>query len=225
MKIVNIEYNLHINLDENTVQVLYVENASAFTKMVGDLVCQKNGVSGSWILSEADEDISISKKMEVIINPFAVDCNDKRILKALYQEMKEDTIENCNGLYAEINANNLNFIEQIISRQSYMLDYDCQFSVEDILKIYNLRFEVDNVSLLTYLTEYIKIWHRVGNVDCFAFVNLKSYLTEEEIGLLYEMIFYEKVFLILIENKEYNHLDVENVVILDEDLCIITFKK
>ena len=52
-------------------------------------------------------------------------------------------------------------------------------------------------------------------------VNIKSYLNDSEIQQLYEMAFYNKMYLLLIEDFEKESKDCEQVYIIDKDLCLI----
>ena len=87
MKLVNTYYNLEMDIVENQVIVLSVENPIAYAKLVGDLWKQVNGEDGSYILSDCEKVKNISKEIECILNPFALDCNSKKIISRLYQEL------------------------------------------------------------------------------------------------------------------------------------------
>ena len=54
-----------------------------------------------------------------------------------------------------------------------------------------------------------------------AFVNLKTYLTDDELRELYKEAFYRKMHLLLLENSIESELEEEIVHIVDRDLCVI----
>jgi CRISPR type II-A-associated protein Csn2 len=223
VKLVNTKYNIGISFEENTVNVVYIENTDCFTSLIANLYMQCDGKIGTWILSEADKEFAISKEVELVINPLAVNCNDKRILKALYQSMENTIRENCFDVYSDINARILNFLDEIIGTEPYPIEISLEVAPADLLKLYDVRFCMEHSSLCEQLISYIKIWHQVGHVDIFAFVNLKSYLSDEQYASFCEVAFYEKINLLLFESR-YNDrgkLDFEVVQIVDKDLCII----
>ena len=52
-------------------------------------------------------------------------------------------------------------------------------------------------------------------------LNLKQFLTEKQVGQLYEFCFYEKIHLINLEGQKNYTLKQEKCVIMDKDLCVI----
>lgn len=68
---------------------------------------------------------------------------------------------------------------------------------------------------------YIKISSELVAIKVFFFVNLRSYLTQDELNELYKMADYYKVSLILLESIERNERSREKRYIIDKDLCFI----
>ena len=95
------------------------------------------------------------------------------------------------------------------------------FDVTNLLKIYDVRMNSLAENLLEKIVEYIKAVNRICNIRIFIFVGLKQYLTENELEQLYEFIFYEHVYLIILEPMFTQILKGEKCCILDSDLCII----
>ncbi len=55
-------------------------------------------------------------------------------------------------------------------------------------------------------------------------VNIKQYLTENEISELYKLAMYSKIQLVLIEFNMYGKKsEYEDIYIIDKDSCIITY--
>ena len=71
---------------------------------------------------------------------------------------------------------------------------------------------------------YIKLIADVCRTNIFITVNIKHYLTSEQISELYKLAKYSKIHLILIEfNMCGDKYDCEKVYVIDKDNCIITF--
>jgi CRISPR-associated protein Csn2 len=223
MRLVNRDYDISVMFEENKIEVFYVENRICFTNMVRDFWLQHEGREGSWILSEVDENIAISKSAEVIINPLTVDCNDRKIIKVLYQDLVRVLQDNYLDTYTEINSALVSLLSRITDEQPYPLEINLEASIADIFKIYDLRFSTEDTDLCEMLVSYMKIWHRVAHVKFFVFVNLKSYLTEEQYEAFCQETFYEKLNILLIESRysDEKKNDFEKIKIIDEDLCII----
>lgn len=113
-------------------------------------------------------------------------------------------------------------IEKQISLLDYDLDYSDSLEVKDFLKIMNLHFADDAESLLEKLIDYVQLLHEVLQVRLFIFINIRSYLSTEGLQQLYKQVFYNKGFILLIENNDnFIREDNEEVMIIDKDHCII----
>ena len=79
---------------------------------------------------------------------------------------------------------------------------------------------------LERIIDYIKIHSEFVKTKCFVFVNLLSYLTEYEIEKLYEFCHYEKIFIIFIEDKQPENINIfSQVYLIDKDYCEVSLKK
>ena len=218
---VNLEYDLEIELSTEYVTVLCVERSDVYTTFIREMYNQCENNEGSWILSETGEQINIFRNVLCIINPIALDLNDKKLIKVLYQDMATDVIDNMDIEFGEVNARIISFLDEVISHQQYDLKFDDSIPITNILKVYNVSFADDSESVLEKIVSFIRLWHRVAGTVVFVFVNLKAYLSVDELEQLYEMICYEQVYLLLIESHYIDKLDFEHGIILDKDLCII----
>ncbi len=221
MKLIYPNYNINLELKENQVTVLSVENPKVYAEILGDLWCQMQGNDGAFILSDEEKIKSISKEMECIYNPFALNCNDKKVVTKLYQELRERSEESllCEG--AELNARILEYLEQLFQKVPYNLEYTTDFDVTDLLKSYGVKIESAAESLLEKIVEYIKVQNRICGIRNFVFVGIKQYLSVEELEGLYEFVFYEKINVIIIEANHSPQIFGEKCWLLDKDLCII----
>lgn len=221
MRLVNCKYDLELNLSEEKINVVCIENRKAFSESLLNIWNQQNGMQGTWILSEAEKELNISKKLLCIINPFAINCNDRRLQKVLYQELENDIQNQYLQELTLLNGKIVELLDEVICNQSYALEMEDQCGIQDILKLYNVKFCEDFDSLATALIDYIKLMHQVLHIEVFVFANLKAYLTKEELNLFYESVLYKKVYILLIENVYETKNFFEKVMIFDKDMCII----
>ncbi|MEA5026246.1 MAG: type II-A CRISPR-associated protein Csn2 [Erysipelotrichaceae bacterium] len=208
---------------ENIAQILVLESSTEFSVYVHELYQQVNGGDGRWILSELDNAYKFDKDVELIINPFAVDLNQKKLINTLYNKLDEITKSpdiwlSWNELYSKM----VDVIEKQISPLEYDLGYSDSLEVKDFLKIMNLHFVDDSESVLEKLIDYVQLLHEVLNVRLFIFINIRSYLSPEDLQKLYKQVFYNKNFILLIENDDnFIRQADEEVIIIDKDHCII----
>lgn len=221
MRLVNRKYGLEFQLSENEVLNIVCENRIVFESMIADFIGELNGGEGAWILSNNEEEISLSKSAEIILNPFSVTCNDRKILNAVYKELHTIANQIYSELFAEANSKILNFIDSIVIDVPYALEYNPSGDIEGVFKIYDVKFDEELPTLEERVISYIKTTSQVLRKKVFILVNIKSFLEDSAIQQLYKESMYSKVLLILLESKDYPKLDGEKKVLIDSDLCII----
>ena len=221
MRLVNRKYGLEFQLSENAVLNIVCENRIAFESLIADFIGEINGGDGAWILSNNEEEISLSKSAEIILNPFSVTCNDRKILNAVYKELHTIADQIYPELFAEANSKILNFIDSIVIDVPYALEYNPSGDIEGVFKIYDVKFDEELPTLEERVISYIKTTSQVLRRKVFILVNIKSFLEDSAIQQLYKESMYSKVLLILLESKDYPKLDGEKKVLIDSDLCII----
>lgn len=221
MKFIYSQYQLEIDVKEEQITVLTIENPKAYRDILSDLWNQIEGQEGEIILSENEKVKKLAKEAELIFNLFDLDCNNKKVITKLYQEIKELTNENLLNESAEINTQILGYLEKAIDQVPYALDYEVDFDVSVLLKMYDVRVNTLAENLLEKIVEYIKVMNRICNIRIFIFVGLKQYLTVNELEQLYEFIFYEHISVLILEPVFTKSIIGEKSWILDSDLCII----
>lgn len=139
----------------------------------------------------------------------------------LYQELQEIADTVCQEKYIQVKSDLIAFMDELADNSSYALEFDLEFEISSLLKIFNMHLLNNAQGLLENIIEYIKAQSRICNIKNFFFINLKDYLNEKDIDMLYEFVRYEKVNLILIESHQ-SHVNLqEKRWILDMDRCII----
>lgn len=221
MRLICPKYNWEQKVLENQVNVVCIENQDAFTNIVSDIWQQYNGNEGTIVISDGNVSLKYPKETEVIINPLAVDCNDKRIIAALYQEMKD--MSDCMLQEETINVQSmlLEYLDKLIGTIPYMSVYDYDLNLTGLFKLFCVRLECVEEKLGERLIEYMRLNKNLCSISYFIFVNLKQYLNDEELIALYEVANYEKVHLILLEGCQRAIIKGERTLIIDNDLCIV----
>lgn len=221
MRLVYSAYDINIEIKENVINVLSIENPRAYSAILNDIWNQTKGLDGGFILSEGEKIYDMAKMMVCIFNPFDVDCNDKKILTKLYQELKEYALTNLIEENANINSAMVQHVDRIINGVPYALDYSVDFDVTNLLKMYGVSIQTSGETLLENIVEYLKVMKQICRISCFVFVGLKYYLSETELKQLYETVFYEKISIIIVEPIHTKTLESEHCLIIDNDLCLI----
>lgn len=221
MKLVYSAYGIIFELEENKVNILVIENPTVLVEVVGRLNEQCEGKDGEFILSNENKILNISKSVSFVKDPFSIDCNNRKILTKLYQELERESMIDWNEEQQEFYKSYISYVTNLCKKSEFMLTFVDKPELQDILKMAEVKIEVQVQSILERIIEYIKISSNLLKQNIFVFLNLKLFLTEQEIEELYKECFYRKVHLILIEAIYHTKKIEEKICIIDKDKCVI----
>jgi CRISPR-associated protein, csn2 family len=221
MRIIYSKYGIDLYLEENKITTIVIENPLVMSEVIRNISRQVNGEDGEWILSEQDKIFSVEKSSILLDNPLMVNSNEKCILTRLYKELSEQANTLMYEEYTQINSYIVSFLERLLDTVPYHLDMEIYMDLSGILKLYGVKMESDGVSVLEVLIDYLRALNSICNIHVIWILNVKQFLTVEEVQQLYEFCFYEKIQLINLEGQKNYNLEQEKCVIIDKDLCII----
>lgn len=221
MRIIYSKYGIDLSLEENKITTIVIENPLVMSEVIRNISRQVNGEDGEWILSDQDKVFSAEKISIFLDNPLMVNSNEKRILTRLYKELSEQANTLMYEEYTQINSYIVSFLERLLDTVPYHLDMEVDMDLIGILKLYGVKIESDGVSVLEALLDYLRALSCICNIHVVFILNVKQFLTIEDVQQLYEFCFYEKMHLINLEGQKNYNLEQEKCVIIDKDLCII----
>lgn len=223
MKIASQQLDRTIEFQENQINELIIENAQFFSGFLEKMLQQINGIGEDTIfLTEGEKILSWDKNVDIIINPFQLDINQKKILNRLYQNMADIVQEN--EYYVrlhELSTEIITLLSEIEYNAGISLTHIMDVEAIHIFKMLDVKIETEGKSVLERIIEYIKIVSELLHYRLIIFVNLKSYLSKEELEMLYQAAYYEKIYVLLLESSERNYFLGESRVLIDSDMCEI----
>ena len=222
MKLVYTELEKQLVFQENKVNVLVIERKELFRRMIQELDKQISREDGEFVLSDNNKTMKIDKEVCLILNPFALDINSRKTLTGLYNELgklglnEENYLKTCilKGQIAE-------YIYDLLNQVDYALKFQDDFNLQSLFKALEVEFEAGEGNFLEGLVYFLDVCSKFQKVKILTFVNLKTYLTSEELHEFYKEAFYRKIQLLLLENNIVDELAEEAVSIVDADLCLI----
>lgn len=223
MKLVEREYGIEVDIKENIVSIIVLEDVKLRLSLINELFSQTSGNEGNWLLFENDKSFDLGKKVELILEPLTLTLNNKKVKTKLYQDIKTIAQDYCFSQGLEVHSQICNYLENMLDKLPYPIKYDEDWDVSEILKAYNVELVEEYDNIFEKLYNYIKLVNTVCGTDIFIMVNIKQYLTDEQITELYKMAAYGKIQLVLIEFSTNNKRDCEELYILDNDDCVITY--
>ena len=222
MKMVHIELDNAIISNQDVFTEWIIELPVVMTKYVQELWHQCSGGEGRFVLSQGDKEIDLSKKIELIMNPFMIEINGRKILNKLYSEL--DKISKTETMYMQTLKIARDIKEYILSLEyeaDYSLEFETELDVPGLLKIAGVKYEETEIDFLEKLIRYIKIIVRVLSIKVIVFINLRSYLSETQMQEVIKEIEYQEIQAIFMENQERVGLEGGKRYIIDKDQCEI----
>ena len=221
MKLVHSEYDIKIELKENNVNLLVIENRKLMTELVYELYNQCNGLDGRFVLSNDMKELKIDKEASIVLEPFTINCNDRKVISKLYQELEELALENLYAESMELYSNILKYSNELCQMVPYNLKIRSDLTPTDIIKLSNVKIEEDGGSLLEKLVNYLGVMCNICRIKLVIFVNIKTFLNNDELEELYKYANYNKIQLLMIESIYNNDIMCEKTIVIDKDMCII----
>ncbi len=220
MKIVINFIDNEIAVQNNNVFNIEVENKAYFYRLINEFNLISKGIISEniFFLDEDSNELNLLNKIDLYIDYFNIEFNSKKIINNLYKVLKtnineEDKIK-INKCYLKI--------KNILSKS--FLDYNLpllindEFDIDTILKLLKVSIDSKN-NLLDNLFLLIDINNNFKINELLIFVNLKQYLTLEELNELYKYSIYNNVKILLIDSQCYGVTNkFEKKLIIDGNL-------
>ena len=96
-----------------------------------------------------------------------------------------------------------------------------KISADSLIKAAGVQVENSYDSLGEQLLDYFELVQEYDMKKLFVLVNLRSYLSDEEMNLFLEGILNRRIEVLLLESTERKMLEYEERYIVDRDLCVI----
>lgn len=214
-------FNKIIEFKENVINTLIIENAIAFRSMVNQLLSQSVGEGGEFVLSQNNELLEFSKKVEVVTDHFCLDFSSRRFASKVNAEAYRVGTDNDEQAAQILTRLNL-YGSVIVSNLDFNASFTPQEDVGGLIKLLNFTVECIEMTIPEKVLEYMKVCRGFFGKELFIFVNLKSCLSKSELELFCKSIGYEKLNILLVESFQKEHtVKNESVYIIDTDLCEI----
>lgn len=215
--------NIKVDIEEGKVSVLVIENPIVMREFLFELEEQLQGKTGNFVFSVDYEPASIGKNLILIKDPLSIDCNEKKILVKLYQNIVDEEKMQYHKERDNFDKAYLEYLRELCLLSPLPLAYDERLSLGELLKSAHVVIDHTASNYVENLWHYIKVMSDLFHIKVFAFANLKCFLSSEELDLLYRQCTYEQKLLLLIESHDTPYRIDEKKYIVDSDGCMIYY--
>ncbi len=208
-----------ISFENGSVAVLEIENKDYFYYLVNDLIQLENGSFVENIRFLENDGTECSHiTFKVIANYFVFSFDSTKmnnyVMKQILGSIESKEKENINKEFQKI----CKCFLEILGKIDLPLSFEDELNMESFIKLLKVRIFSKN-KLIDNLLLLIEISKLLENNDLLVFVNLKQYLTKEELVELYKYSIYNEVKIFLIDSQAYGiKLDYEKKLLIDENM-------
>ncbi len=213
-----IDNNLEIN--SNEIQSVEIENKRYFYRIVDDLYTIYNGniVEDISLLDDNNNEINYLNKFKIFVNYFDFGLNSKKysndILKCITNNISDENKDLLTKQYNKI----VNIYKNILNDVDLPLLIDSEINIDNVTKLMKININTSK-DLLSNLFILIDSENLFQTKNILIFINLKQYLTNNELEELYKYSAYNEIPLLLIDSQSYGTtLNNEKKLIIDENL-------
>lgn len=215
------EFSFDISLQG--ISTLVIEQPNLFRSLVMELTAQVEGRDGQFIVYDDLKEVPLSKTLNVVHSPFAVDLNGRKMLTALTKEICENIQDEYYVEYRELEANALGFALSALKEYDTDLTYKEELAIEDYLKFLGVRFREGRYeSPIESLLNHVVRCRRYLNCQMVVLINCRDFMTDAELSSFIEDALLQDVNILFVEshNNRVEFAD-EKVYTVDKDLCEI----
>ena len=221
MKFMMNELGIRVDFNECLPLVLSIERSDVFCDLVREIMLLVEGNSDRIIIQRNAENLNLNKLGDFIMNPFALDINQKKIIGKIHKDLTQVANEELYVESSELSRVIIDYLDNLLQRLPYDLVYEAELDILTLLKAFGVKLDDSDMEFLSRIICYVKAMHRICGVEIFFFLNIKQFLSSEQVAELYKSCCYEQVSLILLEGCFRERAENESNLIIDKDYCII----
>lgn len=204
MKIVGLENE--VNFDENGIYVLEVENLQLFSSLVLKIynLSENIGDSDQIKLFDNGEEILFHKNVFFCSNIFACCLSTKNIMTKLYSMIeKQINIDfDLKRQYQDKTCDIITFVMNNLKDISIDFKWNNELPLSNFLKAINFEIDVNpEQSFVQRMLTLVDIISELQLYKIIVFVNLRSFLSIEEISEVYKYSLYRNICILNLESQ------------------------
>lgn len=217
---INVSYfDNTIIVDDDLINVIEIENKRYFYRFVSDLnQIIHEGYSDCINFFNKDNELNMNNKIKLFVDIFNLGLEskkyDKDINKVINESITSEDKDNIISQYKKL----VRIYNKVLNNVDLPLIIENDCIIEDITK--SMKISINgNDELLGNLLLLIDLERLLNTKNIIIFINLKQYLTKDELIELYKYSIYNHIKIILIDSQSYGcPIDYEKKFIIDENL-------
>lgn len=222
MKLVHPDWEKQIDLKGSGVPLVSIEDPATLYHVLSELEEEGSSGVGNFVLSEGEKILDLRKRFLLILHPWGMNMNDRKIITKLISQMAgmamgEQFLQRTGQVGNEL----ISWMEEVTSEIPLPIAYDLDIDWEGLLKSFHVRLDDGGLLLEERMISFMKIWNHFCGDTAFCFYSFRNLLPAERRTLFYENAKEEELQFFLLEGPVHDIIQEEEPFIIDKDLCQI----
>jgi len=209
-----------IILNKDNFYNVVIENQINYRQYLQSLKNQLENKDPFLLLYDNDKEKELDKEAFLIDNPLSIQIDEKKMNTLIQKEIAAEITEDQKEKFEILQHQITEYIESISMDYPLPVSFDLDYSLISLLKSISLQTASDFPSYLEYMVNQIKKISFVLKYNVFFIVNLRDYLSDEEMqSFIKEMNSLEISFAIISSHLPLAKLPNEFIIQIDKDLA------
>ena len=142
MKLIHTELAGEILKERKAFSEWIIESPELFSGYLQEIYGQCAKREGRFVQSDGDKEVELTKVVEIITDPFAVDLNGRKILNRLYTELVE--VSRAEEMYTqtlELTQRIQEYILQLEEKTNHIFQFNDEMDISGLLKMMEVKIE------------------------------------------------------------------------------------
>ena len=174
-------------------------------------------INESLVYSYNDIVENIERKALVLFNPFQLNINDPKIIKALYKKLENTIKINLNEKLTSIESKILDLFDELTYDDIVPIIYENEVVLNKLFTSFDVRY-LESKDYLEKVIHYFKVYHELYDNDIIISFGLLNLLNQQEKEVLRQEL---KILNLNLVDLMFSDKIIENDLIIDNEWCIM----
>jgi len=219
MKLAHISIETPIEFNDNKIISWVLENPQTYLSFTKELICQNQGDSGNFVLSNNLKTLKIDSDVEMIVGPFIISLNSKKITTMITKRLTKSVSENDYIVkFQEIAKLAKNFLTDLAMDSDIPIEIG-ELHEENLIKIADFKV-AEAKTFYENLVNYISLILNLFRPKLLVLVDIKSYIPSTDFNDFIKFLEYEDVNVLFVDllTNNTNKCNTQTYF-MDSDRC------
>ena len=218
---INVNYlENEIDIVPDCVFAIEIENKKYFYRLTHELYNIYQGIVSNEITlyDDSNQEITGTNKIKIFINYFDFQLDSKKYINDISKYIENNISEGNKMKLINEYKKIISLYKRALNEIDLPICINPDFDVESLTKLLKIKLEMKN-EILDNLLLIIDLENALDRKNILFFINLKQYLTNDELLELYKYSIYRQIPIVLIDSQTYGtSLKYEKKLIIDSEL-------